>query len=75
MPSSLNISESQNLETLLESAKPFLREEFEKIDEKLPSLIAILRSAGAGECYHRLGTFLDQLSHVYRIIKICKAPD
>ncbi|GJW20840.1 zinc finger, CCHC-type containing protein [Tanacetum coccineum] len=49
MPSSMNISESQNLDTLLESAKPFLREEFEKIDIKLPSLIAILRSAGAGE--------------------------
>ncbi|GJV43681.1 hypothetical protein Tco_1428217, partial [Tanacetum coccineum] len=75
MPSSMNISESQNLDTLLESAKPFLREEFEKIDIKLPSLIAILRSAGAGECFHRLGSFLDHLRHVYRIIKLWKAPD
>nr|GEV06686.1 hypothetical protein [Tanacetum cinerariifolium] len=75
MPSSMNISESQNLDTLLESAKPFLREEFEKIDVKLPSLIAILRSAGAGECFHRLGSFLDHLRHVYRIIKLWKAPD
>ncbi|GKC34086.1 tetratricopeptide-like helical domain-containing protein [Tanacetum coccineum] len=71
MPSSMNISESQNLDTLLESAKPFLREEFEKIDIKLRSLIAILRSAGAGECFHRLGSFLDHLRHVYRIIKLC----
>ncbi|GJX79243.1 zinc finger, CCHC-type containing protein [Tanacetum coccineum] len=47
MPSSMNISESQNLDTLLESAKPFLREGFEKIDIKLPSLIAILRSKQA----------------------------
>ncbi|XP_076949708.1 uncharacterized protein LOC143622447 [Bidens hawaiensis] len=77
MPSSnLSLSsQNQNLQTLLESAKPFIREEFDKIDEKLPTLISILRSAGAGECYHRLGTFLDHLRHVYRIIKLWKAPD
>ncbi|KAJ0668272.1 putative tetratricopeptide-like helical domain superfamily [Helianthus annuus] len=77
MPSS-EISPSfqnQNLEALLESAKPFLREEFHKIDEKLPTLLEILCSAGAGECYHRIGTFLDHLRHVYRTIKLWKAPD
>lgn len=68
-------SQAQNLQTLLESAKPFLREEFHKIDERLPSLIALLCSAGAGECFHRLGSFLDHLRHVYRIIKLWKAPD
>ncbi|MFS7967176.1 putative tetratricopeptide-like helical domain superfamily [Helianthus anomalus] len=74
MPSSPSF-QNQNLEALLESAKPFLREEFHKIDEKLPTLIEILCSAGAGECYHRLGTFLDHLRHVYRTIKLWKAPD
>ncbi|KAL4573293.1 hypothetical protein LXL04_020093 [Taraxacum kok-saghyz] len=77
MPSSMSLSASQtqNLQTLLESAKPFLREEFEKIDARLPSLVAILCSAGAGECYHRTGSFLDHLRNVYRIIKLWKAPD
>ncbi|GKA17842.1 hypothetical protein Tco_0697679 [Tanacetum coccineum] len=75
MPSSMNISESQNLDTLLESAKPFLREEFEKIDIKLPSLIAILRSKQAN-VFHRIGPVpFDHLRHVYRIIKLGKAPD
>ncbi|KAI3515599.1 hypothetical protein L1887_14500 [Cichorium endivia] len=77
MPSSMSpsASETQNLQTLLESAKPFLREEFEKVDKRLPSLVAILCSAGAGECYHRTGSFLDHLRNVYRIIKLWKAPD
>lgn len=74
MPSSA-ISQTPNLQTLLESAKPFLREEFEKIDKRLPSLIGILCSAGAGECYHRTGSFLDHLRNVYRIIKLWNAPD
>nr|XP_043613805.1 uncharacterized protein LOC122585741 [Erigeron canadensis] len=77
MPTSSNstIPSINQLNDLLESAKPFLRQEFEKADEKLPSLISILQSAGAGECFHRLGTFLDHLLHVYRIIKLWKAPD
>ncbi|XP_071688782.1 uncharacterized protein [Rutidosis leptorrhynchoides] len=68
-------STNQRLQILLESAKPFLREEFEKIDPKLPSLIAVLCSTGAGECFHRPGSFLDHLRHVYRIIKLWNSPD
>ncbi|KAJ8428137.1 hypothetical protein Cgig2_011510 [Carnegiea gigantea] len=63
------------LETLLESARPFLRGELEKVDSKLPSLVAVLRSVGAGECWHKHGSFLDHLLDVYRILKLWGAPD
>ncbi|XP_071688781.1 uncharacterized protein [Rutidosis leptorrhynchoides] len=77
MPSAMSpsISTNQKLQILLGLAKPFLREELEKIDPKLPSLISILCSTGAGECFHRTGSFLDHLRHVYRIIKLWNAPD
>ncbi|KAL6954523.1 hypothetical protein U1Q18_047553 [Sarracenia purpurea var. burkii] len=78
MPSSLSIPPSptnQYLQTLLESARPFLRGELESIDKRLPSLVAVLRSVGAGECWHKHGSFLDHLIDVYRILKLWKAPD
>lgn len=65
----------EHLQTLIESARPFLREEFESVDPNLDGLLTILRSAGAGECWHRLGTFQDHLYHVYRILKLWNAPD
>lgn len=67
--------QSQYLETLLSSARPFLRGELETIDKNLPSLVAVLRSVGAGECWHKHGSFLDHLVDIYRILKIWKAPD
>ena len=78
MPSSLSSLETQTtpyLQTLLDSARPFLRGELEAIDKNLPSLIAVLRSVGAGECFHKHGSFLQHLVEVYRILKIWKAPD
>uniref|UniRef100_A0A7N2KK42 DUF6817 domain-containing protein n=1 Tax=Quercus lobata TaxID=97700 RepID=A0A7N2KK42_QUELO len=78
MPSSLSSPETQTtpyLQTLLDSARPFLRGELEAIDKNLPSLIAVLRSVGAGECFHKHGSFLQHLVEVYRILKIWKAPD
>lgn len=71
MPSSTS---SQYLQTLLDSARPFLRGELESIDENLPSLIKILRSVGAGECWHKHGSFLDHLVDMYRILNLWKAP-
>ncbi|KAL4302381.1 hypothetical protein GQ457_10G019120 [Hibiscus cannabinus] len=68
-------SQSQYLESLLETARPFLRGELESVDKNLPSLIAVLRSAGAGECSHKHGSFLEHLVDIYRILKIWKAPD
>ncbi|GFZ21312.1 hypothetical protein Acr_29g0004740 [Actinidia rufa] len=65
----------QYLSGLLESARPFLRGELELIDAKLPALVAVLRSVGAGECWHKHGSFLDHLLDVYRILKLWKAPD
>ncbi|KAI3719731.1 hypothetical protein L6452_20635 [Arctium lappa] len=64
-----------NLHDLIQSARPFLRDDLNSIDKTLPPLLTILRSAGAGECWHRLGTFLDHLFHVYRILKLWNAPD
>ncbi|KNA06461.1 hypothetical protein SOVF_180820 [Spinacia oleracea] len=58
------------LHTLLDSARPFLRGELENIDPKLPSLVAVLRSVGAGECWHKHGSFLDHLVDIYRILKL-----
>lgn len=74
-PVSLDHHDDQHLQDLIESARPFLRDKPESVDTKLPALLAILRSAGAGECWHRLGTFLDHLYHVYRILKLWNAPD
>ncbi|WCJ38970.1 hypothetical protein M5689_019997 [Euphorbia peplus] len=68
-------SDSTYFETLLESTRPFLRGELESIDPNLPSLLSVLRSVGAGECWHKHGSFLDHLFDIYRILKIWKAPD
>ncbi|KVH97420.1 uncharacterized protein LOC112523365 [Cynara cardunculus var. scolymus] len=75
MPTSTSIHNHRHLDDLLQSARPFLREELDSVDKNLPPLLTILRSAGAGECWHRLGTFLDHLFHVYRVLKLWKAPD
>ncbi|KAD4982845.1 hypothetical protein R6Q59_002479 [Mikania micrantha] len=74
MPSSSS-SNNEHLQALIELARPFLREDIGSIDQNLPTLLTILRSAGSGECWHRLGTFYDHLYHVYRILKLWKAPD
>ncbi|KAB2624021.1 hypothetical protein D8674_015681 [Pyrus ussuriensis x Pyrus communis] len=63
------------LQSLLDTARPFLRGELESVDKNLPSLVAVLRSVGAGECWHKHGTFLEHLVDIYRILKIWKAPD
>lgn len=74
-PSSLSPTENPYLHSLLESCRPFLRGEFESIDKDLPNLIAVLRSVGAGECWHKHGSFLDHLIDIYKILKIWKAPN
>ncbi|XP_052204875.1 uncharacterized protein LOC127809806 isoform X2 [Diospyros lotus] len=80
MPSSSSSSSSPSPAVcshnpMLESARPFLRGELENVDKKLPSLLRVLRSVGAGECWHKHGTFLDHLLDTYRILKLWKAPD
>ncbi|XP_027360151.1 uncharacterized protein LOC113868608 [Abrus precatorius] len=62
------------MERLLERARPFLRGEFESIDKNLPSLVGVLQSVGAGECWHKHGSFLHHLIDVYRILNLWKAP-
>lgn len=45
------------------------------MDKNLPSLVSVLRSVGAGECWHKHGSFLEHLVDIYRILKLWKAPD
>lgn len=68
------MSSSSSLQSLLDSARPFLRGELESIDKDLPSLVSILRSVGAGECWHKHGSFLDHLVDIYRILNLWKSP-
>lgn len=75
MPSSISSPPPQYLQTLLASARPFLRGELEAVDKNLPDQVAVLRSVGAGECWHKHGTFLEHLTDIHRILKIWKAPD
>ncbi|EOX99028.1 Uncharacterized protein TCM_007656 [Theobroma cacao] len=78
MPSSLSLpscQQPQHPQALLDSLCPFLRGELEPVDKNLPGLIAVLRSAGAGKCSHKHGSFLEHLVDIYRILKIWKAPD
>ncbi|KVH95813.1 uncharacterized protein LOC112528052 [Cynara cardunculus var. scolymus] len=75
MPSATSGPQTPHLQTLLESARPFLRRQFENVDVKLPSLIAVLKSVGAGECWHKHGSFLDHLVDIYRILKLWGVPD
>ncbi|KAK4337645.1 hypothetical protein RND71_042132 [Anisodus tanguticus] len=73
--SSLSPTSNSYLHTLVESCRPFLRGEFESLDKNIPNLITVLRSAGAGECWHKHGSFLDHLIDIYKILKIWKAPN
>ncbi|CAJ1933024.1 unnamed protein product [Sphenostylis stenocarpa] len=63
-----------SIETVLERARPFLRGEIQSIDENLPSLVGVLQSVGAGECWHKHGSFLHHLVDIYRILNLWKAP-
>ncbi|XP_074274156.1 uncharacterized protein LOC141597948 [Silene latifolia] len=68
-------SQSKSVETLLKSARPFIRGDLDKIDDKLVALVSVLRSVGAAECWHKHGTFLEHLFDIYRILKLWGAPD
>ena len=60
----------------LAAARPYLRGEEDGCgDPALPALTAVLRAAGAGECWHKHGTFLAHLLEVYRILRLWGAPD
>ncbi|KAK1425385.1 hypothetical protein QVD17_20737 [Tagetes erecta] len=65
----------EHLQSLIESARPFLRNNIISLDKNLPNLLTILNSAGANECWHRLGTFSHHLFHVYRILKLWNVPN
>ncbi|CAN6245524.1 unnamed protein product, partial [Urochloa humidicola] len=64
----------RTLEDALAAARPFLRGEEAEVDPALPGLIAVLRAADAGECWHKHGTFLAHLLDVHRILHLWGAP-
>jgi hypothetical protein len=64
----------EDLPSLLAAARPFLRDELEKIDPELPSFLSILRSPGAGERHHKNGAFLAHLLNFHRIVHLWGAP-
>lgn len=66
---------SRSLAEALAAARPFLRGEEAEVDPALPGLAAVLRAAGAGECWHKHGTFLAHLLDVHRILRLWGAPD
>jgi len=66
---------SRSLADALAAARPFLRGEEADVDPALPGLAAVLRAAGAGECWHKHGTFLAHLLDVHRILRLWGAPD
>lgn len=74
-PSSSAYPRKRDFNNLLDAARPFLREQLELVDPALPSLISVVRSVGAGECFHKHGSFLSHLTDVYRILKLWCAPD
>ncbi|CAN6245522.1 unnamed protein product [Urochloa humidicola] len=67
--------DEQVLPSLLAAARPYLRGDLCAADPDLPSLVSVLRAAGAGECYHKHGTFLDHLVDTHRILRLWGAPD
>lgn len=67
--------EADPLAAKLAQCRPFLREDFESIDPRLPGLLKILQARGAGECWHKHGTFYEHLVHVYQILKLWGASD
>ncbi|KAK9115489.1 hypothetical protein Sjap_014436 [Stephania japonica] len=68
-------SQDSGSSNILDAARPFLRGELHLVDPKLPSLISVLRSVGAGECWHKHGSFLDHLVDIYKILKLWNCPD
>ncbi|KAI3419952.1 uncharacterized protein J3R85_012884 [Psidium guajava] len=74
-PQSLSPPVTADVQALLDAARPFLRGELEVVDPRLTSLVATLRSAGAGECWHKNASFLDHLVDIYRILHLWRAPD
>lgn len=68
-------NEADPLATKIAQCRPFLRGDYESIDSRLPGLLKILQARGAGECWHKHGTFYEHLLHVYQILKLWGASD
>ena len=47
-----------------------LKEDYKKIDKKIPSLIKLLSKQGANECWHKKGTFEEHLISVWKMLTL-----
>ncbi|CAN0928397.1 hypothetical protein LINGRAHAP2_LOCUS36466 [Linum grandiflorum] len=63
-----------HLNNLLTSALPLLNRTHQSIHEDLPSLLLSLHQAGAGEFWHKDGTFVEHLYGTFRILHQWRAP-
>jgi hypothetical protein len=53
-----------------DTVRCFLDGDHAALDPKLPELLALLRSRGASQDWHKHGNFMDHLLGVYRILKL-----
>ncbi|CAN1175767.1 Lysine--tRNA ligase, cytoplasmic [Linum perenne] len=63
-----------NLNTLLTSSLPLLNRNHHSLDANLPFLLSSLHEAGAGEFWHKDGTFIEHLYGTFRILHQWGAP-
>ncbi|GAB2233574.1 hypothetical protein Droror1_Dr00002800 [Drosera rotundifolia] len=61
-----------SLATLLAAARPFLNA---TPSPTISTLIAVLGAVGAGECWHKHGSFLAHLVDIHRILSLWNSPD
>jgi hypothetical protein len=47
-----------------------IKEDYGKIDKKIPKMIKLLSKQGANECWHKKGTFQEHLISVWKILTI-----
>ena len=55
-------------------AKNLLRHEHAELDPALPGLLELLDSRGAGECWHKHGTFKEHLHEVHNVLRLWLQP-
>ncbi|KAL9261112.1 hypothetical protein AKJ16_DCAP14239 [Drosera capensis] len=61
-----------SLATLLAAARPFLNA---TPSPAISTLITVLGAVGAGECWHKHGSFLAHLIDIHRILSLWNSPD
>lgn len=56
-------------------ARALLRHDHAALDPALPALLHLLDSRGAGECWHKHGTFKEHLHETHNVLRLWLQPD